>query len=152
MNTGHEGSLTTIHANSPRDALSRLETLVMTAGIELPLRAIREQIASAFDLLVQISRLVDGSRRVTHITEVLRMESDVITLQDIFIAKPPSEENATGIRTANRLLTPLGCTGLKPHFLEKLAANGVVLPLSFFQEEGDGYRPSFAASQFGSFQ
>jgi pilus assembly protein CpaF len=153
MNTGHEGSLTTIHANSPRDALSRLETLVMTAGIELPLRAIREQIASAFDLLVQISRLVDGSRRVTHITEVLRMESDVITLQDIFIAKPPTEENATGIRTANRLLTPLNCTGLKPHFLEKLAANGVVLPLSFFQEDGgDGYRPSFAASQFGSFQ
>src|SRR5919198_1545267 len=91
MNTGHEGSLTTIHANSPRDALSRLETLVMTAGVELPHRAIREQIASAFDLLVQISRLVDGSRRVTHITEVLRMESDVITLQDIFVAKPPGE-------------------------------------------------------------
>jgi pilus assembly protein CpaF len=79
MNTGHEGSLTTIHANSPRDALSRLETLVMTAGVELPHRAIREQISSAFDLLVQISRLVDGSRRITHITEVLRMESDVIT-------------------------------------------------------------------------
>ena len=89
MNTGHEGSLTTIHANSPRDALSRLETLVMTAGVELPHRAIREQISSAFDLLVQISRLVDGSRRITHITEVLRMESDVITLQDVYIAKPP---------------------------------------------------------------
>src|SRR5919197_757183 len=78
MNTGHEGSLTTIHANSPRDALSRLETLVLTAGVELPHRAIREQISSAFDLLVQISRLVDGSRRITHVTEVLRMESDVI--------------------------------------------------------------------------
>ena len=87
MNTGHEGSLTTIHANSPRDALSRLETLVLTAGVDLPLRAIREQIASAFDLLVQITRLVDGSRRVTHVTEVLRMESDVITLQDLFLAK-----------------------------------------------------------------
>ena len=87
MNTGHEGSLTTIHANSPRDALSRLETLVLTAGVELPLRAIREQIASAFDLLVQITRLVDGSRRISHITEVLRMESDVITLQDIFLAQ-----------------------------------------------------------------
>jgi pilus assembly protein CpaF len=153
MNTGHEGSLTTIHANSPRDALSRLETLVMTAGVELPLRAIREQIASAFDLLVQISRLVDGSRRVTHITEVLRMESDVITLQDIFIAKAPTEDTATGIRTASRLLNPLACTGLKPHFLEKLAGNGVVLPPSFFQEDaGDGYRPNFSASQFGGFQ
>ena len=93
MNTGHEGSLTTIHANSPRDALSRLETLVLTAGVDLPLRAIREQISSAFDLLVQISRLVDGSRRITHITEVLRMESDVITLQDIFAATPPDEEH-----------------------------------------------------------
>src|SRR5256714_7417243 len=88
MNTGHEGSLTTIHANSPRDALSRLETLVMTAGVELPHRAIREQVSSAFDLLVQITRLVDGSRRISHITEVLRMESDVITLQEVFYAKP----------------------------------------------------------------
>ena len=93
MNTGHEGSLTTIHANSPRDALSRVETLVLTGGVELPLRAIREQIASAFDLLVQITRLVDGSRRVTHISEVLGMESDVITLQDVFVAKPPDEES-----------------------------------------------------------
>ena len=98
MNTGHEGSLTTIHANSPRDALSRLETLVMTAGVELPHRAIREQIASAFDLLVQISRLVDGSRKVTHVTEVLRMESDVITLQDIFVAKPPDEDTPVAQR------------------------------------------------------
>src|SRR5438067_2149822 len=89
MNTGHDGSLTTIHANSPRDALSRLETLVLMAGMELPLRAIREQVSSAFDLLVQITRLVDGSRRISHITEVLRMESDVITLQEVFIAKPP---------------------------------------------------------------
>src|SRR6059036_2559574 len=89
MNTGHDGSLTTIHANAPRDALSRLETLVLTGGVDLPLRAIREQIASAFDLIFQISRLVDGSRRITHITEVLRMESDVITLQDVFAAKPP---------------------------------------------------------------
>ena len=92
MNTGHEGSLTTIHANSPRDALARLETLVLTSGVELPHRAIREQIASAFDLLVQIERLVDGSRRVTHISEVLGMEADVVTLQDIFVASPPSEE------------------------------------------------------------
>ena len=98
MNTGHEGSLTTIHANSPRDALSRLETLVLTGGIDLPLRAIREQISSAFDLLIQIQRLVDGSRRITHVTEVLRMESDVITLQDIFDARPPDEEHNPSAR------------------------------------------------------
>jgi len=144
MNTGHEGSLTTIHSNSPRDALSRLETLVMTAGVELPHRAIREQIASAFDLLVQISRLVDGSRRITHVTEVLRMESDVITLQDIFLAKPP-DESTVG---TTRLLTPLACTGLKPHFLEKLAANGVVLSPTFFQQDRE-IRPAFAASYGG---
>jgi pilus assembly protein CpaF len=136
MNTGHEGSLTTIHANSPRDALSRLETLVMTAGVELPLRAIREQVSSAFDLLVQIGRLVDGSRRITHITEVLRMESDVITLQDIFVAKPPDEETAAESR-ATRLLGPLKCTSLKPQFLEKLATNGVVLQPSFFSQDDD---------------
>jgi len=148
MNTGHEGSLTTIHANSPRDALSRLETLVLTAGVDLPLRAIREQIASAFDLLVQISRLVDGSRRVTHVTEVLRMESDVITLQDIFVAKPPDEETAAANRSS-RLLTPLMCSGLKPHFLEKLAANGVSLPPSFFEHDEAGLRTSFGASYAG---
>ena len=150
MNTGHEGSLTTIHANSPRDALSRLETLVLTAGVDLPLRAIREQIASAFDLLVQISRLVDGSRRITHVTEVLRMESDVITLQDIYVAKPPDEEAGTG--RSNRLLSELESTGLKPHFLEKMAANGVVLPPSFFGEDRAGFRPSFAATSYGGFQ
>ena len=133
MNTGHEGSLTTIHANSPRDALSRLETLVLTAGVDLPLRAIREQISSAFDLLVQITRLVDGSRRISHITEVLRMESEVITLQDIFLAKPPDEDTAFGGGT--RLLSPLGCTGLKPHFLDKMAAHGVALQPNFFDED-----------------
>jgi pilus assembly protein CpaF len=154
MNTGHEGSLTTIHANSSRDALSRLETLVLTGGIDLPLRAIREQISSAFDVLIQISRLVDGSRRITHITEVLRMESDVITLQDIFAARPPDEENnPTGGRT--RLLTPLQCTGLKPNFLEKLATNGVVLPPSFFgtEEDAEAPRSAFSSTSFdGAFQ
>jgi pilus assembly protein CpaF len=154
MNTGHEGSLTTIHANSPRDALSRLETLVMTAGVELPLRAIREQISSAFDLLVQISRLVDGSRRITHVTEVLRMESDVITLQEIFVAKPPDEETAAESR-ATRLLGPLKCTSLKPLFLEKLAANGVVLQPSFFSQddENPAVGVGHQASKFkGAFQ
>jgi pilus assembly protein CpaF len=141
MNTGHEGSLTTIHANSPRDALSRVETLVLTAGVDLPLRAIREQIASAFDLLVQITRLVDGSRRVTHVTEVLRMESDVITLQDIFVARPPDEDAAYREQLpAKSLLRPLVCTGLKPHFLEKMAANGVTLPATFFEQERDFLR------------
>jgi pilus assembly protein CpaF len=148
MNTGHEGSLTTIHANSPRDALSRLETLVMTGGVELPHRAIREQIASAFDLLVQIQRLVDGSRRITHITEVLGMEADVVTMQDIFVASPPTEDE--GYNGAHRLLSPLRATGLKPHFIEKLAANNVVLPPTFFSgDDPDQLRASFAAVGFG---
>ncbi|HXK15758.1 MAG TPA: CpaF family protein [Gaiellaceae bacterium] len=148
MNTGHEGSLTTIHANSPRDALSRLETLVMTGGVELPHRAIREQIASAFDLLVQIQRLVDGSRRITHVTEVLGMEADVVTMQDIFVATPPTEDE--GYSGAHRLLSPLRATGLKPHFLEKLAANNVVLPPTFFSgDDPDQLRASFAAVGFG---
>jgi len=151
MNTGHEGSLTTIHANSPRDALSRLETLVLTAGVDLPLRAIREQVASAFDLLIQITRLVDGSRRISHITEVLRMESDIITLQDIFLAKPPDEETAAAMH-AVRLLSPLACTGLKPHFLEKIAANGVALPSNFFEQEEAVFRPVFATATYGGFQ
>jgi len=148
MNTGHEGSLTTIHANSPRDALSRLETLVLTAGVDLPLRAIREQISSAFDLLVQITRLVDGSRRISHITEVLRMESEVITLQDIFHAKPPDEDTAFA---GTRLLSPLTSTGLKPHFLDKMAAHGVALQPNFFDEDQSGYRSTLAVANFGGF-
>jgi pilus assembly protein CpaF len=152
MNTGHEGSLTTIHANSPRDALSRLETLVMTAGVELPHRAIREQIASAFDLLIQITRLVDGSRRITHVSEVLGMESDVITLQDVFMARPPDEDGSTqsGGSTTHKLLGALECTGLKPHFLEKMAANGVVLPPQFFNAEAPAYI-GYANPSYGSF-
>jgi pilus assembly protein CpaF len=150
MNTGHEGSLTTIHANSPRDALARLETLVLTAGVDLPLRAIREQVASAFDVLIQITRLVDGSRRISHVTEVLHMESDVITLQDIFFARPPDEESSAGQVT--RLLSPLSCTGLKPHFLDKMAANGVALPATFFQQEDPAFRPSFTAASYGGFK
>jgi len=142
MNTGHEGSLTTIHANSPRDALSRLETLVMTAGVELPHRAIREQIASAFDVLVQIQRLVEGSRRITHVSEVVGMESEVVTLQDIFLAQAPDEETVASGRAA-RLLSPLTPTGLKPHFLDKLAANGVLLPPTFFGHVGEYGQPAY---------
>jgi pilus assembly protein CpaF len=122
MNTGHDGSLTTIHANSPRDALSRLETLVLTAGVDLPLRAIREQIASAFDLVVQVTRLIDGTRRVTHVTEVVGLESDVITLQDLYTAPKPEGE-----RFAGQLLGPLRATGLQPRFTSKLAAHGIAL-------------------------
>jgi pilus assembly protein CpaF len=151
MNTGHEGSLTTIHANSPRDALSRLETLVMTAGVELPHRAIREQIASAFDLLIQIQRLVDGSRRITHVSEVVGMESDVVTLQDIFLAKPPDDESHSAGRSS-RLLSPLGPTGLKPHFVDKLASNGVVMPPNFFSRVDEGGQPVYAGANFGGYQ
>ncbi|MGZ4333112.1 MAG: CpaF family protein [Gaiellaceae bacterium] len=124
MNTGHEGSMTTIHANSPRDALSRVETLVLTAGVDLPLRAIREQVSSAFDLIVQLARLVDGTRCVTHVTEVLRMESDVVTLQDLFVAKPSTSVGA--------LLDPISPTGVRPHFSDKLKAARVPLSPDLF--------------------
>jgi len=149
MNTGHEGSLTTIHANSPRDALARLETLVLTAGVELPHRAIREQIASAFDVLVQIARLVDGTRRVVCISEVVGMESDVVTLQDLFVAATPDEDDAT---RSKRLLTPLRATGLKPHFVEKLTANNVVLAPDFFNAGDEEVRAAFAVNGYGGGQ
>jgi pilus assembly protein CpaF len=125
MNTGHDGSLTTIHANSARDALHRLEMLVLMAGVELPVKAIREQIAGGFDLLVHISRLVDGSRKITQITEITGMEGEVVTLQDLFVA--PARE---GMGCEPGLLGPLVPTGLRPNFLQKLMANGVDLPPS----------------------
>jgi len=128
MNTGHEGSMTTIHANSPRDALSRVETLVLTAGVDLPLRAIREQVASAFDLVVQLSRLVDGTRAVTHVTEVLRMESDVVTLQDLYVARPSAKEGS--------LLEPIAPTGLRPTFADKLKASRIELRPGLFDPRG----------------
>src|SRR3954453_12040119 len=112
MNTGHDGSLTTVHANSARDALHRLEMLVLMAGVELPVKAIREQIAGGFDLLVHISRLVDGSRKIVQITEIAGMEGDVITLQDIFRARLPE-----GGASAGRLMTSLEPTSLRPGFL-----------------------------------
>ena len=124
MNTGHEGSLTTIHANSPRDALTRLETLVLTAGVEFPLRAIREQIASAFDVLVYISRLADGSRRVTQITEVVGLEGDVFTLQELFVAPT---QTAASLEETPRLLGPLARTAIRPGFADRLAGRGVRL-------------------------
>ena len=127
MNTGHDGSITTIHSNTPRDTLSRVETMTMMAGFDLPIRAIREQMASALDLIVHISRLRDGTRRVTHITEVQGMEGDVITLQDIFLF-----DFGAGVDDDGRYLGKLTATGIRPHFAEKLAHSGIKLPASVF--------------------
>jgi pilus assembly protein CpaF len=128
MNTGHEGSLSTVHANSPRDALARLETMVLMAGIDLPTRAIREQVASAVDLIVHVARLRDGSRRVTDITEIEGMEGDVITLQDLF-----RFDYGAGIDAATgRFLGQCVPTGLRPRFSDRLADIGVTLPPALF--------------------
>ena len=126
MNTGHDGSLTTGHANSPRDILSRLETMVLMAGMDLPVRAIREQVASAFDLIVQQARLQDGSRKITHLTEVLGMEGDIITLQDIF------RYESSGVDDRNKLVGQHKPTGVRPKFLDKLKTAGIVLPDDIF--------------------
>ena len=120
MNTGHDGSLTTLHANSPRDALSRIETMVLMAGVELPTRAIREQVASALDLIVHQARLRDGSRRITHITEVARMEGEIVTLQDIFVF-----DFHAGVDQHGRYLGSLKSTGIRPAFLDKLQDQGI---------------------------
>jgi pilus assembly protein CpaF len=126
MNTGHEGSMSTVHANSPRDALHRVETMVLMAGYDLPVRAIRQQVSSALDLIVHLDRLEDGSRRVSLVTEVQRMESDVITLQDLFAFKI---ESIAADRTVTGELRP---TGLRPMFMVKFEKHGIDLPLSLF--------------------
>jgi pilus assembly protein CpaF len=132
MNTGHDGSICTIHSNGPRDTLARIETMVLMAGMDLPMRAIREQVASAVDLIVHQSRLKDGSRRITHVTEVERMEGDVITLQDIFLF-----DHSMGFDENGRSLGALRSTGLRPKFLEKLAHNNVhVDPMLFAMDGG----------------
>ena len=136
MNTGHEGSLTTIHANSPRDALHRLEMLTLMAGVELPLRAIREQVSSAFDLVLHLVRLVDGSRRLSRISEVVGMEGDIVTMQDIFVARA-DDENAFGRASRFALLGPLAPTGIVPGFLGKLATQGVDVPGRLFESGED---------------
>ena len=128
MNTGHEGSLTTVHANSARDALSRIETMVIMAGFDLPLRAVRQQLSSALDLIVQIERMQDGGRRVTSITEVQRMEVEVITLQELFAFRI---ERITEERV---IVGTLAATGLRPTFLGKFEKRGVPLPTGLFQE------------------
>ncbi len=129
MNTGHDGSLTTLHSNSPRDTLARLETMVLMAGIDLPVRAIREQIASAVDLIVHQERLRDGSRKIVSITEVQGMEGDVIVLQDIFVFEK------TGIRDG-KVIGEFRATGVRPKFVEKFEAMGIYLPPQIF-----GYTP-----------
>lgn len=126
MNTGHDGSLTTAHANSPRDLMSRLETMVLMSGLEMPVKAIREQIASALDLVVQQSRLRDGSRKITSISEVVGMEGDTITLQDIFVYRPTGF-GPDGTRGA---FIP---TGIRPNFAEKMADNGIAVREEWFQ-------------------
>ena len=134
MNTGHDGSLTTAHANTPRDALSRLETMVLMAGFEMPVRAIREQISSAIELILQQSRLKDGSRKITYITEVQHMEGDVITTQDLF------RFEQTGMDADGKLTGHFVSTGMQPSFMEKFQTNGVELPEDFFMpdEEAGG--------------
>ncbi|MBQ9616500.1 MAG: CpaF family protein [Selenomonadaceae bacterium] len=127
MNTGHDGSLTTAHANTPRDALSRLETMVLMSGLDLPVRAIREQVSSAIDLVLQQSRIRDGSRKVTYITEVQKMEGNTITTQDIF------HYVQTGFDSDGKSVGHFESTGLQPGFLEKFAMNGVELPENFFE-------------------
>jgi pilus assembly protein CpaF len=127
MNTGHDGSLCTLHANTPRDALARAETMVLMAGYDLPIRAIRQQVCSALDLVVHLARVRDGSRRVTAISEVLRMEGDVITLQDIFAFE---QERIT---PDGKVIGRLGPTGTRPSFLEKFERYGVALHTSLFQ-------------------
>jgi len=125
MNTGHDGSMTTAHSNSPRDTLARMETMTLMAGMDLPIRAIREQIAAAVDVIVHQERMRDGSRKVTHVTEVNGMEGDVITLTDIFIFEQSGYENG-------RVIGRLRPTGLRPKFMEKIEAAGIHLPASVF--------------------
>jgi pilus assembly protein CpaF len=130
MNTGHDGSLATGHSNSPRDMIARLETMVLMAGIELPVKAIREQIAGAIDVIIQQSRLKDGSRKITNITEVQGMEGDVIILQDIFAFQQ------YGVDEQGKVIGKLLPTGVRPRFYEKLESSGIHIPSSVFVEEG----------------
>jgi pilus assembly protein CpaF len=130
MNTGHDGSISTIHANSPRDVLSRLETMVLMAGMDLTGRAVREQIASAIDLIIHQSRMKDGTRRFTHITEVIGLEGDVITLQDLFLF-----DYKAGVDEHGRVLGHIKPTGLRPGFIDKLAERNVTVPSRLFTPE-----------------
>lgn len=131
MNTGHDGSLATGHANSPRDMLARLETMVLMAGMELPIKAIRDQIAGALDVIIQQSRLKDGSRRITNITEVQGLEGDIIVLQDIFVFQQ------SGVGPDGKIIGKLVPTGVRPKFYERMEREGIHLPASIFMEKGE---------------
>jgi pilus assembly protein CpaF len=133
MNTGHDGSICTVHANAPRDVLSRVETMVLMAGVDLPMRAIREQVSSAIDLIVHLSRFKDGSRHITHVTEVVGMEGDIITLQDIYLF-----DHSAGFDETGHSLGTLKSTGLRPKFLDKLASSGVQVDTTTFSFEKFG--------------
>ncbi|WP_263365934.1 CpaF family protein [Edaphobacter bradus] len=126
MNTGHDGSLTTVHANSPRDAIARMETMALMANLNLPEKAIRQQIASAIAVIIQISRMSDGSRRITHFTEVTGMTEDIVSLQDIYVFEK------RGIGDNRKVLGRFRSTGVVPKFIEKLKASGIDLPLNLF--------------------
>ena len=132
MNTGHDGSITTVHSNAPRDTLSRIETMALMAGMDLPVRVIREQMASALDLVVHLSRLRDGTRRVTHVSEVMGMEGDVIVLQDLYLF-----DYGMGMDEDGKFLGRLKATGIRPHCTERLANNGISLDASLFS--GDAF-------------
>ena len=125
MNTGHEGSMTTLHANSPRDAISRMEVMTLMAGMDLPVRAIREQISSAIDVVVHQARMRDGTRKVVQVTEVSGMEGDVITMTDIFVFEQIGYDNG-------KIIGRLRPTGLRPKFIEKIEASGIRLSPSIF--------------------
>jgi pilus assembly protein CpaF len=135
MNTGHDGSISTIHANSPRDSLARLETVTLMAGMELSPRSIREQVASALNLIVHQARLKDGTRRITHVTEIVGMEGDVITLQDVFLF-----DFAAGVDEEGKFRGSLKATGLRPTFLDKLQERGVVVDPELFTPGARGIR------------
>ncbi|HVF20999.1 MAG TPA: CpaF family protein [Mycobacteriales bacterium] len=130
MNTGHDGSICTVHANTPRDSLARLETMVLMAGLDLPLRAIREQVSSALDLIVHQARFKDGSRRITHVTEVVGMEGDTITLQDLFL-----HDHHMGLDDTGQVKGSLKSTGLRPKFLDRLHDSGVRVDPNLFSFE-----------------
>ena len=127
MNTGHDGGLTTIHANAPRDALHRLDTMVAMASLNLPERAIRQQITSAIAVVLQVSRMSDGTRRVTHLTEISGMDEDVVSMQDIFLFEK------RGVAPGGRVLGRFHATGIRPKFAEKIKVSGVNLPASLFE-------------------
>jgi pilus assembly protein CpaF len=128
MNTGHAGSMTTLHANTPRDAQARLETMIMMAGMELPMKAMRQQISSAVDLLIQANRLQGGARKLTSITEVMNMEQDIIIMQDIF------RYRQLGIDQNGRAFGQFETTGVRPSFVSRLEQAGIKLPSNLFQE------------------